>query len=116
MLGVASCGNDDNSSTPAAETPKAKDITVWLMNGSAGDDLIKGLNTEFEAAHPGVTVKYEVQQWNGIVSRLNGVEPHPPDQLIVEAHPATARRRGARSARRRRQSSASGPRPLRAGG
>jgi len=59
-------------------------LTVWLMNGSASDDLVKQLNTEFEAAHPGVTVKYEVQQWNGIVSRLNGAlaAPQPPD--VVE--------------------------------
>jgi N,N'-diacetylchitobiose transport system substrate-binding protein len=63
---------------------RARTLTVWLMNGSASDDLVKQLNTEFEAAHPGVTVKYEVQQWNGIVSRLNGAlaAPQPPD--VVE--------------------------------
>ena len=70
--------------TAASQAAEARTLTVWLMNGSASDDLIKGLNTEFEAAHPGVTVKYEVQQWNGIVSRLNGAlaAPEPPD--VVE--------------------------------
>jgi N,N'-diacetylchitobiose transport system substrate-binding protein len=71
-------------SAPASQPAEAKTLTVWLMNGSASDDLVKQLNTEFEAAHPGVTVKYEVQQWNGIVSRLNGAlaAPQPPD--VVE--------------------------------
>ena len=72
------------SQAPASAPAEAKTLTVWLMNGSASDDLVKQLNTEFEAAHPGVTVKYEVQQWNGIVSRLNGAlaAPQPPD--VVE--------------------------------
>jgi N,N'-diacetylchitobiose transport system substrate-binding protein len=75
------------AATPApaeSQAAEARTLTVWLMNGSAGDDLVKELNAEFEAAHPGVTVKYEVQQWNGIVSRLNGAlaAPQPPD--VVE--------------------------------
>jgi N,N'-diacetylchitobiose transport system substrate-binding protein len=48
------------SQAPASAPAEAKTLTVWLMNGSASDDLVKQLNTEFEAAHPGVTVKYEV--------------------------------------------------------
>jgi len=72
------------SQAPASQPAEARTLTVWLMNGSASDDLIAQLNDEFEAAHPGVTVKYEVQQWNGIVSRLNGAlaAPVPPD--VVE--------------------------------
>jgi N,N'-diacetylchitobiose transport system substrate-binding protein len=97
MLGIAACSSGSPSvappassgtgSSPSAAPPasaEARTLTVWLMNGSASDDLVKQLNTEFEAAHPGVTVKYEVQQWNGIVSRLNGAlaAPQPPD--VVE--------------------------------
>ena len=98
MFVVSACSSGSASpsaSAPAASTPaqsqaaasqpaEARTLTVWLMNGSASDDLVKQLNTEFEAAHPGVTVKYEVQQWNGIVSRLNGAlaAPQPPD--VVE--------------------------------
>jgi N,N'-diacetylchitobiose transport system substrate-binding protein len=98
MFAVSACSGGAASpaaSAPAASTPaqsqaaasqpaEAKTLTVWLMNGSASDDLVKQLNDEFEAAHPGVTVKYEVQQWNGIVSRLNGAlaAPVPPD--VVE--------------------------------
>ena len=99
MLVVSACSAGASPSAPASTAPgaspttappaesqpaEARTLTVWLMNGSASDDLIKELNAEFEAAHPGVTVKYEVQQWNGIVSRLNGAlaAPVPPD--VVE--------------------------------
>jgi N,N'-diacetylchitobiose transport system substrate-binding protein len=83
---AASSGGGASPSTAgeASAPAEARTLTVWLMNGSASDDLVKELNAEFEAAHPGVTVKYEVQQWNGIVSRLNGAlaAPQPPD--VVE--------------------------------
>jgi N,N'-diacetylchitobiose transport system substrate-binding protein len=97
VLGIAACSAPAASQGPATSAaqsaapttaastaPEARTLTVWLMNGSASDDLIKQLNAEFTAAHPGVTVKYEVQQWNGIVSRLNGAlaAPEPPD--VVE--------------------------------
>ncbi|HEX5012841.1 MAG TPA: extracellular solute-binding protein [Candidatus Limnocylindrales bacterium] len=98
MFVVSACGTAASPapSSPAAtsgsesmapaqsQAAEARTLTVWLMNGSASDDLVKQLNDEFEAAHPGVTVKYEVQQWNGIVSRLNGAlaAPVPPD--VVE--------------------------------
>ena len=93
VLGIAACSNNvasqpsastAQSAAPSAAAPstpaEARTLTVWLMNGSASDDLVKQLNDEFTAAHPGVTVKYEVQQWNGIVSRLNGAlaAPQPP--------------------------------------
>lgn len=97
VLGIAACTSAPAASAPAtaaaqstapsqaaSQAAEARTLTVWLMNGSASDDLIKQLNDEFTAAHPGVTVKYEVQQWNGIVSRLNGAlaAPEPPD--VVE--------------------------------
>ena len=101
-VALAACGGGASTPSPAtpgtsaapasvapsaaapSEAASSGNLTVWLMNGSASDDLVKQLNTEFEAAHPGVTVKYEVQQWNGIVSRLNGAlaAPQPPD--VVE--------------------------------
>ena len=40
------------------------------MTGSAPDTLTDALNKEFEAAHPGVKVKYEIQQWDGIQQKL----------------------------------------------
>jgi len=83
VLGVASCGDDD-SSTPAAQT-QAKDITVWLMNGSAPDSVVKGVNADFTAAHPGTTVKIEIQQWEGIQEKMTTALAgnNPPDVLEI---------------------------------
>jgi N,N'-diacetylchitobiose transport system substrate-binding protein len=85
VLGVASCGDDDDSSTPAAETAQAKDITVWLMNGSAPDAVVKAVNADFTAAHPGTTVKVEIQQWDGIQEKTTTALAgnNPPDVLEI---------------------------------
>ena len=53
VLGAAACGDDQDNADPAAQTTQAKDITVWLMNGSAPDAVIKAVNADFTAAHPG---------------------------------------------------------------
>ncbi|AHH93865.1 extracellular solute-binding protein [Kutzneria albida] len=47
-----------------------KKLTVWLMSGSAPDATVSAINKDFEAAHPGVKVDYQVQQWNGIGQKL----------------------------------------------
>jgi N,N'-diacetylchitobiose transport system substrate-binding protein len=67
--GCAGSGGTDAAAAPSA-APSDGTLTVWLMTGSAPDTLTGALNTEFEAAHPGVKVKYEVQQWNGIQQKL----------------------------------------------
>jgi len=84
VLGVASCGDDD-SSTPAAETSQAKDITVWLMNGSAPEAVVEAVNADFTAAHPGTTVKIEIQQWDGIQEKTTTALAgnNPPDVLEI---------------------------------
>ncbi|CRK57450.1 sugar transporter sugar binding protein [Alloactinosynnema sp. L-07] len=43
---------------------------MWLMNGSAPQPLTDALHKEFQESHKDVTVKYEVQQWNGIQDKL----------------------------------------------
>jgi N,N'-diacetylchitobiose transport system substrate-binding protein len=85
VLGAASCGDDDDSTTPAAETSQAKDITVWLMNGSAPDAVVKAVNADFTAAHPGTAVKIEIQQWDGIQEKTTTALAgnSPPDVLEI---------------------------------
>src|SRR5690349_19154712 len=70
-------GSEENSGGP-------RTLTVWLMNGSAPETLTDALNKEFEGAHDGVTVKYEVQEWNGIQDKLTTAlgGQNPPD--IIE--------------------------------
>ena len=78
-LVAAACGN----AATVAPTADTGPLTVWLMNGSAPDAVISALNTEFQAAHPGVTVNVELQQWGGISDKTNTAlsTQSPPDVL-----------------------------------
>ncbi|MBB4968811.1 N,N'-diacetylchitobiose transport system substrate-binding protein [Saccharothrix violaceirubra] len=53
------------------------------MDGSAPTSLTDALNKEFEGAHAGVTVKYEIQKWNGIQDKLTTAlaSNNPPDVI-----------------------------------
>ncbi|WP_033287864.1 sugar ABC transporter substrate-binding protein [Amycolatopsis jejuensis] len=86
-LATAGCagsgGSDDASGAGGAQ--QGGTLTVWLMTGSAPDGLTAGLNKEFEAAHPGVKVDYQIQQWNGIQQKLTTAlaSNTPPDVIEV---------------------------------
>jgi len=62
---AAGCGSGSSSGSGDSKT-----LTVWLMSGSAPDATVAGIDKDFEAAHPGVKVNYQVQQWNGIGQKL----------------------------------------------
>ncbi|REH50335.1 N,N'-diacetylchitobiose transport system substrate-binding protein [Kutzneria buriramensis] len=62
---AAGCGGGSSSGSGDNKT-----LTVWLMTGSAPDATVAAIDKDFEAANPGVKVKYEVQQWNGIGQKL----------------------------------------------
>lgn len=104
LLGVTACGG---GATPSASSPASQPatsvpsqsaeatpapsptgttgtLTVWLMNGSLNDNSVVQLNTDFQMAHPGWKVNYQVQQWNGIVDKLTTAlaSNNPPD--VVE--------------------------------
>ena len=83
---AAGCGSDDEAAPAAGggET-QAKEITVWLMNGSAPDSVVKSVNDQFTAAHPGTTVKVEIQQWDGIQEKTTTALAgnNPPDVLEI---------------------------------
>lgn len=80
--GCAGSGGTDSGTEQKAGEPRT--LTVWLMNGSAPETLTDSLNKEFEQANDGVTVKYEVQEWNGIQDKLTTAlaGDNPPD--VVE--------------------------------
>ncbi|HEY7597294.1 MAG TPA: extracellular solute-binding protein [Actinophytocola sp.] len=79
--GCAGSGGTDSSNEQKAGQPRT--LTVWLMNGSAPATLTDALNKEFEQKHDGVTVKYEVQEWNGIQDKLTTAlaSQNPPDVI-----------------------------------
>ena len=79
---VAACGGSSPQSTnPANETGT---LTIWLMNGSAPQAVVDGVNADFKAKYPKVTVNVEIQQWGDIGTKLDTAfaGSTPPD--VVE--------------------------------
>src|SRR5947209_5422571 len=79
---VAACGGSSpQSNNPANETGT---LTVWLMNGSAPQAVVDGVNADFKAKYPKVTVNVEIQQWGDIGTKLDTAfaGSTPPD--VVE--------------------------------
>ncbi|HYT14129.1 MAG TPA: sugar ABC transporter substrate-binding protein [Candidatus Nitrosopolaris sp.] len=77
---AAACGGTTSSNTTGNETGT---LTVWLMNGSAPQSVIDGVNTDFKAKHPNVTVKVEIQQWSDVTTKLDTAfaGSTPPDVM-----------------------------------
>jgi N,N'-diacetylchitobiose transport system substrate-binding protein len=72
-LATAGCtGSSGTGDSTPSNSPQqlSGDLTVWLMTGSAPDSLTTALNKEFEDKHPGIKVRYEIQQWTGIQQKL----------------------------------------------
>jgi N,N'-diacetylchitobiose transport system substrate-binding protein len=87
-LFAAACGSGGNSPESASGdsgNTQAKDITVWLMNGSAPDAVIKRVNAQFNQAHPNTQVKIQIQQWDGIQEKTTTALAgnNPPDVLEI---------------------------------
>jgi N,N'-diacetylchitobiose transport system substrate-binding protein len=87
LLAVPACGNDSTPSNTAAGggQQQAKQITVWLMQGSAPDAVIQDVNKAFTAQHPGSTAKVELQQWDSIQEKTTTALAgnSPPDVLEI---------------------------------
>ena len=86
-LFAAACGsgNSSDSASGGSGNTQAKDITVWLMNGSAPDAVIKRVNAQFNQAHPNTAVKIQIQQWDGIQEKTTTglASNNPPDVLEI---------------------------------
>lgn len=97
VLGACSAGGSNTTTAPTSggatvapsdaappSTAAGGELTVWLMNGSLTDENVAKLNEQFTASHPGWTVNYQVQQWDGIVDKLTTAlaSNTPPD--VVE--------------------------------
>jgi N,N'-diacetylchitobiose transport system substrate-binding protein len=80
---AAACGGGSGSgnNNPANETGT---LTIWLMNGSAPPAVVDGVNADFKAKYPNVTVNVEIQQWGDIGTKLDTAYggSNPPD--VVE--------------------------------
>lgn len=69
-LGVAGCSKDSDPGSSEAESQSGQTVRVWFMEGSISDEAQQYLVDEFAKANPGNELKVEVQQWDGIVSKL----------------------------------------------
>jgi N,N'-diacetylchitobiose transport system substrate-binding protein len=80
LLAVAGCSSSAGN-TPAQESGT---LTVWLMNGSAPQSVVDGVNADFNAKHPNVKVDVQIQQWSDVTTKLDTAYAGstPPD--VVE--------------------------------
>ncbi|GAA2210186.1 extracellular solute-binding protein [Nonomuraea monospora] len=82
VLALSACG------TPAEE-PKASGgpakLTVWIMDGSVTQELLKKFETEYEAAHQGIDLDIQIQAWDGIGERVTAAlaSTDAPDVIEV---------------------------------
>jgi N,N'-diacetylchitobiose transport system substrate-binding protein len=78
LVGASAC-----VTTKTESAADRKTIRVWLMEDSAPDKVIADLDKEFEAAHPGYKVRYEIQKWAGIQTTLSAAlsSGNPPDVI-----------------------------------
>ncbi|HVH62500.1 MAG TPA: extracellular solute-binding protein, partial [Candidatus Dormibacteraeota bacterium] len=77
---ATACGGSTPQENPANETGT---LTVWLMNGSAPKPVVDGVNTDFKAKYPNMTVNVEIQQWGDIGTKLDTAfaGSTPPDVI-----------------------------------
>jgi N,N'-diacetylchitobiose transport system substrate-binding protein len=75
---AAACGGGASTTNTESGT-----LTVWLMNGSAPPSVIDGVNADFKAKYPKVTVNVELQQWGDIGTKLDTgfAGSNPPDVM-----------------------------------
>lgn len=70
-LSLAACSSDDpNASGAGSGDVESGTVRMWVMEGSLTEESQKFLAEEFADANPGSELKIEVQQWDGIVSKL----------------------------------------------
>jgi N,N'-diacetylchitobiose transport system substrate-binding protein len=77
---AAACGSSNPTTTSGNETGT---LTVWLMNGSAPQSVVDGVNADFKVKHPNVTVNVEIQQWSDVTTKLDTAfaGSTPPDVM-----------------------------------
>ncbi|MEY4169427.1 MAG: hypothetical protein RLZ94_500 [Actinomycetota bacterium] len=69
----SSAAPESSAATPTSEAP-AEPVELWVQSGNGGSDALlagyEALNAAFEAANPGVTIKFEVKSFTDLVDTL----------------------------------------------
>src|SRR5437660_10893636 len=78
-LVAAACGGTTGNN-PANQSGT---LTVWLMNGSAPQSVVDGVDSDFKATYAHVTLNVEIQQWGEIGTKLDTAFAggSPPDVI-----------------------------------
>ncbi|MEV4806101.1 extracellular solute-binding protein [Nonomuraea sp. NPDC049421] len=83
VFALGACGT---AQEPQAATPDAPaELTVWIMDGSVTQELLKKFETEYETAHQDVDLDIQIQQWDGIGERVTAAlaSTDAPDVIEV---------------------------------
>lgn len=67
LLTLTACSTETGAGTSTDETGT---VRLWVMEGSLSDESRQYLEEQFAEENPGSELKVEVQQWDGIVSKL----------------------------------------------
>jgi len=73
VIALAGCGSSSSPGGTDAEggaSPAEGTVRMWVMEGSLTEESQQVLVDEFAEANPGSELQIEVQQWDGIVSKL----------------------------------------------
>ncbi|MFF2184718.1 extracellular solute-binding protein [Streptomyces sp. NPDC058155] len=79
-LTLTACGGGG-----VAKSDSDNKLTIWMMTGGPGDNpLIKEATAQFKKDHPDIDVDIEIQQWDGVATKITTAlaSGNPPD--IVE--------------------------------
>ncbi|MGW0809435.1 extracellular solute-binding protein [Nonomuraea sp. NPDC002799] len=83
VFALGACGT---AGEPKAAVPSGPaKLTVWIMDGSVTQDLLKTFETEYEAAHKDVDLDPQIQAWDGIGERVTAAlaSTDAPDVIEV---------------------------------
>jgi N,N'-diacetylchitobiose transport system substrate-binding protein len=69
-LALGACGSDGGGDEAAASDDGNATIRLWLNGEDTPQEMVDFAIAEFNELHPDVTVKFERQQWTGIVEKL----------------------------------------------
>ncbi|NBE97462.1 extracellular solute-binding protein [Nonomuraea sp. KC401] len=85
VLALSACGTGAEPETGAAASGAPAKLTVWIMDGSVTQELLKKFETEHEAAHKGVDLDIQIQAWDGIGERVTAAlaSTDAPDVIEV---------------------------------
>ena len=83
VFALAACGTAQEPKEAAPGTPTK--LTVWIMDGSVTEELLKKFETQYEAAHQGIDLDIQIQQWDGIGERVTAAlaSTDAPDVIEV---------------------------------